>query len=937
MKLEPGQIDELVGAVADRSRVEWDDELRSAVDGQNLDLLEQLKAVDLISELHGNSQSQLARIGDFRIVREIGRGSMGIVYEATQVSLKRSVALKVLPPGMTANPKRLRRFEREAKALAALNHPSIVTVHTVESEGDLRYLTMELVRGEALSRRISRQGMPLEEFLNYAVPIADAVSAAHEQGITHRDLKPANIMITTEERIKILDFGLAKLHHEVVEERLSDEVTRSTTLTQTGAMVGTIPYMSPEQVEGGSVDHRSDLFSLGVIFYEMATGQRPFRAGSHEELMATIRRESPQSVTDLKPDLPIDLGRIIRHCLQKDPERRYQTAKGLRNELEELKIDHESNSGLLASGSGERPTVPRSRRLRVAPGIVTAALFLAVALIWGLPWLEKQFDRRLPPWTPRQITSDPGWEKDPALSPDGDLVAYISNKSGNPDLWVSDARGGDALQLTEEPTREAAPAWFPDGSAIAFVSERNGAESIWKVPRLGGASVHLVPDAIDPAISPDGTRIAFARIGAEDRYRIAVAPLDDAARAVFVTDGDDGMWNHVHPAWSPDGSSLCYNDFNDLWVVPSAGGEARRLVEHQETDRYPVWSPSGRYAYFDSFREGALALWRVEVDSGVPVRLTLGTGPESQPTISENGRRIAYSTYWFNMDLEIIDLETRQRTRIPGPDKEISPVFAPDGSEIVFSSEREGEFDLWVQELNDGRPVGAPQRLAGHPGSASTKAISSDGAWLAYARVVDRQRDIWIIPTQGGEPRRFTDHPAIDLHPDWSPDGKTLAFVSDRDGRDHLWVAPVANGARQGEAKQLTFGETTDLYPAWSPNGRRLAYLTAGETGTEVVILTSDGSGSPRQITTGAEARFVRWDPGGQALWVSGSWGGRLREIRRVALRDGAVSTLQDPLILGESVFLGTFDVSRDGRRIVCTIEEVRGDIWSLEADEGSF
>jgi len=318
------------------------------------------------------------RLGDFEIVREIDRGGMGVVYEARQTSLDRRVALKVLPEELTADVTALRRFEREAKALAALNHPNIVTVYDIGESDGVYFISMEFVDGQPLNKLIPRDGLPLERLLDLAVPLADALSAAHERGITHRDLKPANVVVGKDGRPKILDFGLAKLRREPATGSAEDEQTRTLTMTREGALIGTVPYMSPEQVEGRPVDQRSDLFSLGVTFYEMATGHRPFRGDTGAAVISSILRESPPSVSELRVDLPPDLGRIIGHCLRKDPEHRYQTAKGLRNELEELRT---MSGAWQTSGAAPRPRGTRSNRRRLAGWLLGAVAVVVLAVV----------------------------------------------------------------------------------------------------------------------------------------------------------------------------------------------------------------------------------------------------------------------------------------------------------------------------------------------------------------------------------------------------------------------------------------------------------------------------------------------------------------------------------------------------------------------------
>ncbi len=317
-------------------------------------------------------------LGHYRILRPLGSGGMGEVFAAEDSKLKRIVALKVLHADMAANPERRKRFEREAKAIAALDHPNIVTVFSVEEADGIHFITMQLVEGKTLAELIPRKGMAQKQFFELAIPIVDAVSAAHQRGIIHRDLKPQNIMVSSDGRVRILDFGLAKLREERSSEETDDLPTAD--LTAVGKIMGTVAYMSPEQVQGQILDHRSDIFSLGVILFEMITGRRPFKGNTSVALMSSILRDTPRSVTDLKGGLPRQLGRIIRHCLEDDPERRFQTAVDVRNELVELKA--ELDSGETPTSGAGLPAQPAGRRLsRTLTLIGVGALALAV---WGL-------------------------------------------------------------------------------------------------------------------------------------------------------------------------------------------------------------------------------------------------------------------------------------------------------------------------------------------------------------------------------------------------------------------------------------------------------------------------------------------------------------------------------------------------------------------------
>ncbi|HXZ40316.1 MAG TPA: serine/threonine-protein kinase, partial [Terriglobales bacterium] len=272
-------------------------------------------------------------LAHYRINTAIGAGGMGEVYRATDTKLGRDVALKVLPPDMASDPDRLARFQREARAIAALNHPNVVTVYSVEEADDVHFITMELIEGQPLDRLISTDGLPVDRIVEIAGALAEALAAAHEKGILHRDLKPANVMVTNEGRVKVLDFGLAK---DVGSERSNDATLTSAGHTQAGVVMGTPAYMSPEQVSGRTLDHRTDIFSLGVMLYEMATGHRPFGGTSSAELISSILRDSPPSVTDVRPGLPADIARVIRRCLEKEPRHRVQTARDVSNEFRDL-------------------------------------------------------------------------------------------------------------------------------------------------------------------------------------------------------------------------------------------------------------------------------------------------------------------------------------------------------------------------------------------------------------------------------------------------------------------------------------------------------------------------------------------------------------------------------------------------------------------------
>jgi TolB protein len=383
---------------------------------------------------------------------------------------------------------------------------------------------------------------------------------------------------------------------------------------------------------------------------------------------------------------------------------------------------------------------------------------------------------------------------------------------------------------------------------------------------------------------------------------------------------------------------LCYEDFADLWLVPADGGRARRLTTDHDSDGTPAWSADGRSIYFSSLREGTQALWRIDVAGGKPERLTLGTGPEGQPSVARrSGGRLAYSTLMDRREIAVLDRRTGTRAKQSTLWKESSPGFAPDGSTLYFTSNRQGRFDLWAQPLEEGRPGGEARRLTDHAGSVGTLAVSPDGRFVAYHRVLAGQRDIWTVPSRGGLPVNVTEDPSVDLQPAWSPDGKRLAFVSDRDGGFHLWFVPVAEGRASGPPVRITLGPTADFGPAWSSDGARLAFVGHEEKDADVWIVGAEAGAVPRRLTRDADARVVRWEPGKEALLISGAWGTSEIHIRRLDLASGAPVMLSPPVRFGNASTFGDFAMSPDGRFLAYVEEERRGNIWILEAASGAY
>jgi Tol biopolymer transport system component len=782
-------------------------------------------------------------VAHYRIVQPLGKGGMGEVFVAEDTKLHRKVALKVLPADVAIDPERRQRFEREAQAIAALNHPHIVTIHSVEQSGDTHFLTMELVEGQTLAEIIPRHGLPLDRILKVAIPLADAVAAAHQKGITHRDLKPANVMVTGDGRVKVLDFGLAKLKEEQgTAAGLGSLATGA--LTGEGKIIGTVAYMSPEQAEGKPVDHRSDIFSLGVILYEMATGTRPFAGETSVSLISSIIKDTPRSATELNPALPRDLARIIRHALAKDPTRRYQTALDLRNELEELK--QELDSGILNAAAAPTPVLQRRRVAPIAAGSAIVAVALAAGYVIGGQRQTRPASEAPPVFSASQLTLQPGAEEQVSLSPDGKWFAYVSDASGNPDIYLQSVGAQTAINLTKDtPQADAEPAFSPDGEHIAFRSEREGG-GLFVMGRTGDSVRRVTDQGFNPAWSPDGRRIVYAT------ESVSAGPLARSTTSqlwvVTVETGErqrlfDG--DAVHPHWSPRGNRIAYwglppgSGQRDLWTLPAAGGQPVRVTDDAPLDWNPVWAPDGRHLYFLSDRGGSMNLWRIAIDEasgrarGTPQAVTTPAGAIAFLSFSADGRRLGYVAMAHAQNVASIGFDAG-RGAVVGP------------AVPVTSGSRGWQFG----------------------------AVSPDGQLVSLAAMRPPQEDIFVIRADGTGLRQITNDAANDRNPSWSPDGRQLAFYSNRSGTYAIWLVN-----RDGSGLRKLSGATKGivLYPTWSPDGSRMMItelLMAHATARVLLFAVRKpwDEQKPEELPVDAAVRdFVGWSWSPDGRQIAGS------------------------------------------------------------------
>src|ERR1043165_1367940 len=626
-----------------------------------------------------------AVLGPYEILTHIGAGGMGEVWRARDRRIGRDVAVKVLPQTFAAGDAQVLPFEQEARAAGALNHPGLVTIFDVGTAEGSPYIVMELLEGETLRDMLGDavpKPLPIRKALDYAIQIASALAIAHEKGITHRDLKPENVFVTSDGRIKILDFGLAKLAVDAVDGEGRRRTAKH--LTSSGMVVGTPGYMSPEQVRAHPLDHRTDIFAFGALLYEMLSGRRAFDRDSAVETMHAVLNDELPPLTTIDPKISPALDAIVRHCMEKNPRERFQSARDLAFDLRMLpEFQHSVTASLQAVPGVKRP-LPVAAAIGLLAGVALAAggfaLYRARAGGGGLANRRRQF---------KQLTFASGVEMFPTLSPDGKTLVYVSAESGNRDIYSQRVDGRAAINLTKDsPEDDSEPAFSPDGSQIAFRSEREGGGIF--VMGATGESVRRVTDfGHNPSWSPEGKRIVVATEGIEwtPRGREGIsqlwivdvqtgtkAPLIQAhaGGADFGRDSDAAQ-----PSWSPHGKRIAFWGLSDalgprdLWTIdpnaPRPKETVVRVTNDPALDWNPVWSPDGKFLYFGSNRDGTMNLWRISMDEdsgkprGAPEPLSLPSTFSGHFAVSGRGE-IAYVAVTRSYRLLAFPFGSKERT-----------------------------------------------------------------------------------------------------------------------------------------------------------------------------------------------------------------------------------------------------------------------------------
>jgi Tol biopolymer transport system component/predicted Ser/Thr protein kinase len=912
------------------------------------------------------------KVGHYQVLEKLGEGGMGVVYKARDTHLDRFVALKVLPAEKVSDPERRRRFVQEAKAASALNHSNIITIYDIDQAEGIHFISMECVAGKTLADLIGRKGLKLNETLKYAVQIADALAAAHAAGIVHRDLKPANVMVTEKGAVKVLDFGLAKL----TEPAPADEFAPTQTLkphTEEGVILGTVAYMSPEQAQGRAVDARSDIFSFGSMLYEMVTGRRAFHGETKLSTLSAILHKEPKPAGEIVEGVPPELDKIVTRCLRKDPDRRIQHLDDVKLALEELK--EESDSGKV--GQAFQPVLVRRKHLRHWIGLAVVAMLLAAAA--GVTWWLTRSPKAAPAPVLTRLTSDSGLTTDPALSPDGKLLAYASDRSGegNLDIWVQQVGGGEPMRLTRDPADEHEPAFSPDGTKIAFRSEREGG-AIYVVSALGGAARRVAPEGRAAQFSPDGNWIAYwtgfiggGQLARGNSKTYVVASAGGAPKQV-----QPGFAAAAYPVWSPDGNRLLFlgnrddklpaEESIDWWVSPLEPGPATKTGflaatrAHQLLRTFqvypwalvsPAWAPDGHSVIFSARAGDSTNLWRLPISPktwnvlGPAERLTFGTTLEQQPAVTAGpaGLRVAFASLIENIDIWSLPIDANQgkltgdlQRLTQDAAADIQPALSADGQRMVFLSGPADNQEVWIKDLGSGEQ----HALTFTRSNKYYPLFSPDGSKLSYGSQANGKWNICVVPAAGGAVETVCQQCGIVYT--WTSDGKrgVSEYYGGRIGLVEL---------SSGRTTELLAHPNYRLYqPHFSPDNRWIAFIavTAGCSHvyvapfrTEALIGESDWI-----AVTDVESWHdkPRWSPDGNLLYHTSDrdgfrcvWAQRLHPATKQPV--GAPFAVYHSHSARRSLInmdVGMLAISVAGGRLVFNMAERTGNIWMAEWKE---
>ncbi|MGC2234622.1 MAG: protein kinase [Pyrinomonadaceae bacterium] len=950
-------------------------EVERLLDSLDSDYLEQ-PAIGKMAEFIASEGLRIGQtVGRYEILEKIGAGGMGEVFLAEDPRLKRKIALKILPAMFSQDKERLRRFEQEARAASALNHPNILTVHEFGAEDGSVFIASEFVKGETLRERIAAAPVDLREALSIVLQVAAALNAAHESGIAHRDIKPENIMLRDDGFVKVLDFGLAKLTEKKNEIARSDAETLSQLNTTPGLVMGTAAYMSPEQARGLPTDARSDIWSFGVVLYEMISRRQPFTGGTSSDKIASILKSEP---APLDANTPPELVRIVRKALQKNRDERYQIVKDLLLDLKTFEHQLEFAPFSVSGGEAFKKTAPGNfdaatsyfeaptgenrtdfntnpiftARSRLPNGILIAACALLItlagaAVLWkfisqnrnqvSTNLLASLRVRPLINWNGEAGEDGAGAR----FSPNGAMIAYSLTKNGRRNIWTKQIPEGKPNPITDGNWDYYNPVWSPDGQRIAFVTNRDNQTAIWSMPFSGG---EMTP--IKPIEGVNVDLLKWSKTGATIYYRqrFNLFALDVASRQISRITNFDSAAEAQFFSISPGEDRIAYsagaNERLRIFVMPMAGGEPVQVTNDAEaSDEYPFWLPDGKRIIYSSQREGIFQTCIAYLDEGRTEQLNLSISDTLLSDVTPDGSRILFEQGREESDLWQIKPADKSETQITfEPGLELWSDASPDGKSVIFQAATESkhllEGAIQIRSTDDTQQI----NIAANGFSPK---FSPDGSKAAFLRDADKLINLWITGRNGADERQLTTggiwFPGFTLMPynraqvrdySWSPDSASLIYCAKKDG---LWnvFQIAADGASQPQRISDNTDENVWLSgPVFAPDGKRIAYTSSavkasadGKKTTNLYLFS--GGNSALLFSSESVFKLIGWEESGKNLLIAmpeDKIAAKPTKIKLILV--SAAGNNQTDLASIEAAYFNNIQLSPDGRRIAFAAHE---------------
>jgi len=911
------------------------------------------------------------QVGRYEVIEKIGAGGMGDVFLARDTQLERLAALKVLPELHAADAARVSRFIREAKAASALNHPNIITIYEILNFESSHLIATEFIEGETLRSRQRRAPLSLPEVIDVASQVSAALSAAHSAGIVHRDIKPENIMLRKDGLVKVLDFGLAKLTERADEDVKATAPTR-TVATDPGIVMGTVSYMSPEQVRGlPDIDRRADIWSLGVVMYEAVMGDPPFSGGTTSDVIASILKSDPRRLSD---ECPAEFQRIVNKTLRKERRDRYKTSEDLTFDLRNFGRELETSwpdlqmSARPVTVSADMPSrLTQNLKIQRFSYLHLLAIIIAFGGLFGGAWWFFGGGGQAATSDVLSLKSDDivSWSSSSGeqtstgtFSPDGKMIAFVSSKSGNRDIWIKQVGSGEAIQITKDKYSNQNPIWSPDGSEIAYFSNRGDQYGIWRIPAFGGSATLIAP------VKDGGTELHSWSpknlIYFNSPQDVNLFTLDaGTGKSAKITDLDQSTEISISRNEELIAYVLPEGEEKGIWVRSRNDGKARQVTKDGADVAKVTWHPDNRRIFYNARLEGHFQIFVTDIDGSAPKQLSFSDKDNFVMDVAADGGKILYGWAKEESDVWGVDLgSSKEFTVAADIDGELWANAAFAGDTIVYQSvkglgpgDRIFKGSIFTRKVNSDEQ---PTQLAQN---AFLPVWSPDGKQVAFMQFENDEYQIKAVNASGGIPTQLTASGAIssgysimpynhreETDYSWSPDSRRIAYSSARGGQENIWLTN-ADGSGEIQITENNDKELSVGCPIWSSDGNRIAYSTRPrQRGPDdkftYSFMLADTETRQSKLIFQADyfVRLLGWSQDERSLILaSGAGDGRIAVPPEVTLFQISLETGQRrPIAVLKASYIFNIDLSADRKEIAFAAnQDGKDNLWTMPATGG--